>query len=142
MGMDLLLEFIKIEVLIRLLFAFFLGGLIGYEREKAHHAAGLRTHILVCVTSAFLVTSSVSLFTGEEPIARIIAAIITGIGFLGAGSIIVLGDKVRGLTSAATVWATAGLGIVVGLGVYFEAIVATVLFLLILKINVGDKKSR
>jgi putative Mg2+ transporter-C (MgtC) family protein len=136
---DVILGFVKIEILIRLLFAFFLGGLIGYEREKTNHAAGLRTHILVCVTSAFLVTSASALFVGEEPLARVIAAIITGIGFLGAGSIIVLGDKVRGLTSAATVWATAGLGIIVGSGVYFEAIVATILFLLILKIRVGKK---
>jgi putative Mg2+ transporter-C (MgtC) family protein len=135
------MDFVKIEVLFRLLVAFFLGGLIGYEREKTHHAAGLRTHILVCVTSAFLVTSSQALFVGEEPIARIIAAIITGIGFLGAGAIIVLGDKVRGLTSAATVWATAGLGIIIGLGVYFEAVIATILFLFILKIKIGKKSS-
>tara|TARA_Y100000310_G_C20685013_1_gene818420 strand:- start:3108 stop:3536 length:429 start_codon:yes stop_codon:yes gene_type:complete len=142
MTVEMLMSFIKIEVLIRLLLAFFLGGLIGYERERTHHAAGLRTHILVCVTSAFLVTSTQGLFVAEEPLARVIAAIITGIGFLGAGAIIVLGDKVRGLTSAATVWATAGLGIIIGLGVYFEAIIATILFFFILKIKIGPNKSK
>ena len=140
MTVEMLLNFIKLEILIRLLFAFFFGGIVGYERQKTNHPAGLLTHILVCVTSAFLVTSSVSLF-GMDGASRIIAAIITGIGFLGAGSIIVLGDKVRGLTSAATVWATAGLGIIIGLGAYFEAVVATVLFLFILKIRLGNKKN-
>jgi putative Mg2+ transporter-C (MgtC) family protein len=132
-------DLINVEVLIKLLVAFVLGSALGYEREKTKHPAGFRTHILVCVTSAFLVTSSLELFS-IDTVGRIVAGIITGIGFLGAGSIIVLGDKVRGLTTAASVWATAGLGVAVGLGAYFEAIIATLLFLFTLRFKPIVKK--
>jgi len=121
-------------IFFQLVLAFVLGGLIGFEREKSSHPAGLRTHILVCVTSTFLLIGAQSLFFGDS-VARIVAAIITGIGFLGAGAVIVYGREVFGLTTAASIWATAGLGIIVGLGLYWEATIAGILFFLVLRIR-------
>jgi putative Mg2+ transporter-C (MgtC) family protein len=124
----------QIVILSRLLLAAFLGALVGYDREKTGHPAGLRTHIIVCVTSAFLITASLN-FMNVDAIARIGAAIITGIGFLGAGTILVHGEKIVGLTTAATVFGMAGIGIIVGMGIYFEAIIATVIFLIVLNLR-------
>ncbi len=121
-------------ILFQLFLSFVLGGLIGFEREKSIHPAGLRTHILVCVTSAFLLIGAQSLFFGDS-VARIAAAIITGIGFLGAGAVIVYGREVFGLTTAASIWATAGLGFIIGLGLYWEDTVAGILFFLVLRIK-------
>ncbi|MBU0461367.1 MAG: MgtC/SapB family protein [Nanoarchaeota archaeon] len=128
------------EVLIRILMALILSGLIGYEREKTGHPAGLRTHILVCLTSAVLMTASQSFFLGDS-IARMGAAIITGIGFLGAGAIIGYGREVFGLTTAAGIWSISGLGILIGIGAYFEAVLATIAFLIVLKLKPIEMKA-
>lgn len=107
-----------------------LGGLIGWQREARGRAAGLTTHVLVCVASCLITLVS---FGKGDP-GRIAAQIVSGIGFLGAGVILRRGVSVRGLTTAATIWAVAGIGIAVGAGGLYAALgtVATLLFLLTL----------
>jgi putative Mg2+ transporter-C (MgtC) family protein len=102
-----------------LLFSVLLGGLIGMERELHGHPAGLRTHILVCLGSTLITLVSVHTGNGDG---RIAAQIVSGIGFLGAGAIIREGASVRGLTTAASVWATAGIGIALGTSPFFGQI--------------------
>ena len=122
-----------IKTAVRLLVSVVIGSLIGIEREKHGRAAGIRTHILVCLGSAL--TSLMSIFISEMlgasgDVFRISAQVISGIGFLGAGMIILKGDNViTGLTTAAGVWATAIIGIAVGYGFYSGAVLATTLFL-------------
>jgi putative Mg2+ transporter-C (MgtC) family protein len=124
-----------------MLLAVLLGGLIGFEREIHGRPAGLRTHILVCLTSTLLILASRSvpdvLFPeGDARIVfdpnRLAAGIMTGIGFLGAASIIRSGDHVRGITTGATVWSVAGLGVVIGQGEHGLALVGTLLVLAML----------
>ena len=112
-------------VALRLLAAFVLGGVIGLERERRDRPAGLRTHILVTVAAALLMMLS-GLVAGEnfDP-GRIAAGVVTGIGFLGAGTIIRYGADVHGLTTAATIWAASAVGLTVGSGSYSAAVVAT-----------------
>ncbi|MGF2617561.1 MgtC/SapB family protein [Rossellomorea vietnamensis] len=124
---------------IRLLVIVLLSGLIGIEREVKNHPAGLRTHIVVGVGSCML--TLVSLFGFEDYIrshedirgfdpSRIPSYIISGIGFLGAGTILVQGGiTVKGLTTAASIWVVAGIGIVVGIGMYYEAVLATIIII-------------
>jgi putative Mg2+ transporter-C (MgtC) family protein len=96
--------------------AFLCGALVGFEREKGHKPAGLRTIILICVGSAiFTVVSTSPALGGHEP-ARIAAQIVTGVGFLGAGSILRDRHHITGLTTAATIWASSGIGLAVGAG--------------------------
>ena len=110
--------------------AFILGGIVGYERERVQRPAGLRTHMLVCAGSACFTVASVFGFEGlgtvRDP-ARLAAQIITGIGFLGAGTIFRTGSTVRGLTTASSIWITAAIGIVAGLGLLVLAVFTTVL---------------
>lgn len=124
-----IIELSWISVILRMILAVLIGGIIGSERGKSGSPAGLRTHILVCVGSAM--TSLISVFIaksgGFDDIARIPAQVISGIGFLGAGMIIVKKNNViTGLTTAAGMWATATIGIAVGYGFYLGALVATV----------------
>jgi len=117
-------------ILMRILLAGLFGGLIGMEREYHGCDAGLRTHILVCVGSAlFMITSIIMASSyghvGEVDPSRIAAGVVTGIGFLGAGAIIRYGVTVRGLTTAASIWAVAAIGLAVGSGVYKAAGIAT-----------------
>ena len=96
--------------------AFVCGAIVGFEREKGHKPAGLRTQILICVGSAiFTVVSMSPVLGGREP-ARIAAQIVTGVGFLGAGSILRDHKQITGLTTAATIWTVSAIGIVVGAG--------------------------
>lgn len=139
MGLEMITNYIDWDVLLKMVLALVFSAIIGYERERTGHPAGLRTHILVCVTSTFLMTAAQGVFLGDAT-ARFAAAIITGIGFLGAGAIIAYGEKVFGLTTAASIWAIAGLGVVVGMGVYFEAIVATLVFFLVLRLKPIEKR--
>lgn len=113
----------QVHITIRLVLALFLGGLIGFEREVSSHAAGLRTHILVCVGSALVMLLSMygfSAFVNEVNVrldpSRLAAQVISGIGFLGAGTIIFNGRSITGLTTAASLWVVAGIGLAVGAG--------------------------
>ncbi len=114
------------HVLLRLSVAAALGGAIGLERELRERGAGLRTHLVVCVGSALFTLVSAYAFVGPhvDP-TRIAAQIVSGIGFLGAGAIIRQGLSVRGLTTAATLWLVAAIGMASGAGYYDAAIIAT-----------------
>ncbi len=124
------------EAVLRLVLALLLGGLVGLEREAKGHAAGLRTHILVCLGSTLIMLTGLHLAAhyqgGELDPTRLAAQVISGIGFLGAGTIIQLRDSVRGLTTAAGLWAAAGIGLAVGSGFYLGAVATTVIVLLVL----------
>jgi len=128
---------LRLDLLVRLMLAVVLGGAIGWEREASSKPAGLRTNILICVGTTLFTDLSIR-FGGldiegavRDP-ARIAAQIITGIGFLGAGTIIQARGTVTGLTTAATLWVVAGIGMSVGSGFYLEAAGATLLVLVIL----------
>jgi putative Mg2+ transporter-C (MgtC) family protein len=117
-------------ILLRLFLAVILGGIIGFERGRAGRPAGLRTHILVCLgsTMAIMTNQYVFQYYGVGDPTRIAAQVISGIGFLGAGTIIVTGrHQVKGLTTAAGLWATACMGLAIGIGFYKAAIVACIL---------------
>lgn len=119
-------------IMMRLVLAAVLSGAIGFEREFHGRAAGFRTHILLCIGSTLIMLTSIHIFdiynarTTCDP-ARIAAGVITGIGFLGAGTIMHSKSAVRGLTTAASLWIVTGLGLAVGSGLYFGAIVTTIL---------------
>src|SRR6266542_2054899 len=109
----------ELDVAARLLVAALLGAAIGYEREVHDHPAGMRTHLLVALGSALFTVVSIFGFAsgaGQGPVdpSRVAAQIVTGIGFLGAGAIIKYGTSVRGLTTAASLWTTAGIGMAAG----------------------------
>lgn len=126
---------------LRLLAAMLLGGLVGMERQSRGREAGLRTNILVCLGSAAVIVAFQKLSSGlsvdadsiirMDP-ARAAAGVITGIGFLGAGTIVKSHDFVRGLTTAASIWAVAAIGVTVGLGEYVIATAVTLLVLVAL----------
>ncbi len=113
-------------VLGRLLLAVLLGALLGLERERRDRPAGLRTHILVTVTTCLVML--LALHTGNsDNVGRVMQGVLTGIGFLGAGTILRQGEAIRGLTTAGSIWAAAGLGLAVGVGAYVGAVVGAVL---------------
>lgn len=129
--------FTPLDTVIRLVLAAALGGIIGFEREQHDRPAGLRTHILVCMGSALLMLTSVEVFwayrdLGDPDPGRIAAQVVSGIGFLGAGTILREGVTVRGLTTAASLWVVAALGLAVGSGLYLGALVVTFLSLAVL----------
>lgn len=120
-----------ISMLIKLSLAVVLGGVVGYEREHRSSPAGLRTHILVCIGAAIVQITAFDFYAGHkgqfstDPM-RLGAQVISGIGFLGAGTIIKEGSNIRGLTTAASLWAVGCIGLAVGTGLYIESIVATI----------------
>ncbi|MFC1691003.1 MgtC/SapB family protein [Nanoarchaeota archaeon] len=118
----------------QLFIAIILGGIIGLERQERGIAAGLRTHMIVSLAGCFMMIIASEL-SGTDPNARIIAGILTGIGFLGAGTIISTAGSVKGLTTAATIWATVGIGIIIGLEKFFLGIAAALLIWGILKLK-------
>ncbi len=124
-------------VLGRLILAITLGGLIGFEREVKKRSAGLRTHVLVSLGSCLIMLTSLYVFDIYKDIAtldpaRIAAGIITGIGFLGAGAIIRSGEAVKGLTTAASLWLVAGIGMGIGCGFYLASLLTAVLAIAVL----------
>lgn len=127
------------QVMLRLTLSLVLGGLIGLERQLHRRAAGLRTHILVCVGSCLIMLTSIYIsdiyknISNVDP-SRIAAGVITGIGFLGAGAIIREREKeaVKGLTTAASLWVVAGIGLAAGCGFYTAALFTTILALVTL----------
>jgi putative Mg2+ transporter-C (MgtC) family protein len=136
------LSFAEADAVLRLLLAIVLGGAIGLERESRGRPAGLRTHILVCLGATIIMIASTRMGELTQALSpasriqvdpgRIAAGIVTGIGFLGAGAIIRIGDLVRGLTTAGCIWFVAALGITIGQGLYALAIVSTGLALTVL----------
>ena len=120
------------EIISRLIGSFIMGGLIGLEREKKGRAAGLRTHILVCMGSGLIMLTSLYVFeiyqgkTAIDP-SRIAAGVVTGIGFLGAGTIITSRQGAKGLTTAASIWVSSAIGLAVGCGFWMAAIATTVI---------------
>jgi putative Mg2+ transporter-C (MgtC) family protein len=104
-----------IEVLLKIIVAVIFGGVVGWQRESRYRPAGLRTHILVCVGSAVYTLASMS-FAGNADPSRVASQVATGMGFLGAGTIMRYGNMVSGLTTAASLWAVAAIGICAGLG--------------------------
>lgn len=114
-------------IVVRVALAFVLGGIVGYERERVRRPAGLRTHMLLCAGCACFTVASVYGFGPASDPARLAAQILTGIGFLGAGAIFRTGATVKGLTTAASIWITASIGIVSGLGLIVLAVFVTVI---------------
>ena len=126
----------EIEIALRLVLAAVLGGIIGFQRERTGKEAGIRTHILICAGAALITIVSIYGFPGSDP-SRVAAGIVTGIGFLGAGVILHRsGGEVAGLTTAATIWAVAAIGLAAGAGLYVISVVATVLTLAVLFIPI------
>ena len=118
-----------LETILRLLIAALAGSVIGYERERLQWAAGLRTHMLVCVGSCphrdrlgLRASPRCSAHTWCSNPSRIAAQVVSGIGFLGAGTILLRGEVVKGLTTAASLWAVAAIGLAVGAGLYVAAV--------------------
>jgi uncharacterized membrane protein YhiD involved in acid resistance len=119
-----------VDILIRIGLAALVGIIIGWEREHVNRPAGLRTYALVCVGSALFTVLSIDAFGAADP-SRVAAQIIAGIGFLGAGTIFKFHDKVMGLTTAAGLWAVAGVGMGFGAGYYFATgVTAVIIFAL------------
>ncbi|CAG9195205.1 Putative magnesium transporter YhiD [Paraburkholderia sabiae] len=129
----------NMELISRLVLAAILGSVIGFERERLSWAAGLRTHMLVCVGSTLIMLVSAFGFAdvlGNDHVvldpSRVAAQVVSGIGFLGAGSILLRGEIIRGLTTAASLWSVAAVGLAVGGGLYTASIAATIIVLIIL----------
>lgn len=130
------------QVIIRIIAAILLGGIIGIEREWTGKPAGIRTHILVSLgTTIFVIGSSLGGLT-PEGLSRVIQGIITGIGFIGAGSILKLDEKrdIKGLTTAASIWVTCSIGVVIGLGEVGLAIIVAVLTFIVLTLVFSIEK--
>ncbi len=127
-----LAQTLRLDLLGSLLLAIVLGGAIGLERELRGKAAGLRTNILICVGAALFTELSIAMADRSGDPARIAAQIVTGVGFLGAGTILRSRGRVTGLTSAATIWLVAAIGMAVGAGAQLEAAGATLLVVLVL----------
>lgn len=125
------------QIIMRLILSILLSGLIGLERQVHRRHAGLRTHILVSLGSCLIMLTSLYVFDiykEKAPLdpARIAAGVITGIGFLGAGTIIRYREEIKGLTTAASLWVVAGIGLSVGVGFYSASIFTTILALIVL----------
>ena len=131
------MDFLQIEFVIRLLVACICGFLLGFERKNRGKEAGIRTHCVVAVASTLMMILSKYGFDDLSEAmrgadgARIAAQVVSGIGFLGAGMIFVHKNTIKGLTTAAGIWATAGIGMAIGAGMYFIGIISTVIIYLI-----------
>lgn len=130
------------HTMLQLLLACVLGGIIGWEREQHRRPAGLRTHMLICMGAALMTILSKSVSGNADP-GRIAAQIVSGVGFIGAGTILRQGNAVRGLTTAASLWGVAAIGMAVGFGqpFYLVAIVATAIVYITLEVvnKMADK---
>jgi putative Mg2+ transporter-C (MgtC) family protein len=124
----------ELQMVLRIFLAAVLGGVIGFQREKAGKPAGLRTHMLISTGAALFTLVSVFGFTGPVDPSRLAAGVVTGIGFIGAGAIIFRNRDgyVAGLTTAATIWVVAGIGVAAGAGLYIASVATTVVVLGIL----------
>ncbi len=123
----------EFQIILKLLLSAFFGLVIGYTREKLNKPAGIRTHMLVCMGSTFITVMGVIL-SPEDP-TRMIGQIVTGIGFLGAGTIFKDKDKISGLTTAASLWVAAAIGMGVGAEFYVTSFFLTVISFIILSLS-------
>ncbi len=142
-----LIELSLVTVLLRLLLAVLCGGAVGLERERKGRPAGFRTHILVCVGAVLCMMTNQYLlrFIGSTDTARLGAGVLTGISFLGAGTIMVTGQRqVKGLTTAAGLWASAAMGLAIGVGFYEAALIACVVIFIVERAlqNVSRQRQR
>jgi putative Mg2+ transporter-C (MgtC) family protein len=124
------------RVMVRLLLAALLGGIVGYEREHKGKAAGLRTHMLVALGAAIFVLVPLQGGMQVGDLSRVLQGVIAGIGFLGAGAIIKLGNEreIHGLTTSASIWMTAAIGVAAGMGREATAVVSTLMALFVLAV--------
>lgn len=133
-------EFNEISVAVRLVLATLMGGIIGMERGATKHAAGLRTFMLVCLGSALaqIIDMRIVMQYGNGDPMRLAQGVINGIGFLGVGTIVVTGKShIKGLTTAATLWTTAVLGISIGSGYLYSSIITFALIMIVIKVMAG-----
>lgn len=121
------------ELVLRLFLAAVVGFVIGFERKTVHKPAGIRTHMLVSTGAALFSIVSITAFPNAEP-TRVAAGIVTGVGFLGAGTIFRAKNHISGLTTAASIWAVAAIGLSISVGLYLISLVAVILILLILQL--------
>jgi len=130
-------------VMIRVTAAVILGGILGIQRERAGKPAGLRTHMIVCLGTAVVVLACLASSMDMSGLSRVIQGIVTGIGFIGAGSILKLSEQreIRGLTTAAGLWMTAAIGVAVGLGSLGVALIGTATTFIVLSL-IGAVESR
>ena len=134
----------EFDIVVRLCLAFVAGGIIGFERSSRRQVAGLRTHILIALGACCLMLLSTWLPQHMNPNAdpgRIAAQVVSGMGFLGAGAIIRLGNNIRGLTTAASLWLIAAVGMTIGAGMYVAAVTVEILALIsLILLNKVEKK--
>lgn len=126
----------------RILVSFILGAILGFEREKNEKPAGLRTHIVVCVSSTLIMLTGIyssELYPTVDP-TRLAAQIISGIGFIGAGCLIKEGLNITGITTASSIWFMGAIGIAVGIGFYSGAVIATIFVLIGIEIHTRKTK--
>ena len=144
MSMEFTFNWEDVELIVRIFISVGLGALIGFEREITHKPAGLRTHIFVCMGACLFTISSFYLLPegsiGSFDTTRIAAGIVAGISFIGAGSIIASKGDVRGLTTAASLWVVASIGLMVGLGNYILPVIAAIIAFLVLRLGGVEKK--
>jgi putative Mg2+ transporter-C (MgtC) family protein len=128
-------------VLIRVIAAALLGGIVGLQRERARKPAGLRTHMLVCLGTSVIVLAGSGAGMSTDGLSRLIQGIVTGIGFVGAGSILKLSQEheIRGLTTAAGLWMTAAIGVACGVGARGLAVIATIIAVMVLALESVEK---
>jgi len=131
--------FSQLDFLLRIILAFALSGIIGFERERVDKPAGLRTHILVGVGSSLFTILSFTAFPGSDP-ARVASYVVAGIGFIGAGTILQTKERVLGITTAASLWVAAAIGMATGVGYYLLAVLVTALSYLTLRLRPLEEK--
>jgi len=136
------LDSMTLELLLRLIASMGFGALVGLEREITGKPAGLRTHMLVCMGACLFTIASFYMAPQTENLdySRIAAGIVTGIGFIGAGSIIATRGRISGVTTAASLWIVAGIGLMVGMGNYVLSLIASILSFLILRIGKVERE--
>lgn len=127
------------DIIIRLILSALLGGVVGLERERHNQPAGLRTHMILCLGASLITLISIYMAgafgnSGNSDPTRIAAQVVTGVGFLGAGAILRFGGSIKGLTTAASLWTTAGIGLGIGAGFFYGSLLATLIIIVALAV--------